>query len=157
VPDENEPQWLTKAEQAAWVALSGVMLKLPGVLDAQLQRDSGLTMFEYFVLSRLSMSPGHTLQMYELASIVMGSQSRLSNVAKRLEQRGLMRREPAPGNGRHINAILTDEGWKVVQEAAPGHAAAVRHYIFDALCPGHTDLVREIGERIVERADQHSA
>lgn len=157
VPDPNEPQWLSETEQAAWVALSGVMLRLPGVLDAQLQRDSGLTMFEYFVLSRLSMSAGHTRQMCDLASIVMGSQSRLSNVVKRLEQRGLVRRESTPGNGRHINAILTDEGLKVVQDAAPGHVAAVRHYIFDALGPGHAEVVREIGERIVERTDPQSS
>jgi DNA-binding MarR family transcriptional regulator len=156
VPDPNEPQWLTQTEQAAWVALTGVMLRLPGVLDAQLQRDSGLTMFEYFVLSRLSMSEGRTLQMCELASIVMGSQSRLSNVVKRLEQRGLVRREPDPGNGRYINAILTDDGWKVVQEAAPGHVAAVRHYIFDALDPGQAEAVREIGERIARRTGPHS-
>ncbi len=151
MPDPTEPQWLTETEQAAWVALSGVMLRLPGVLDAQLQRDSGLTMFEYFVLSRLSMSEGRALQMCELASIVMGSPSRLSNVVKRLEQRGLVRRESDPGNGRHINAILTEDGWTVVQDAAPGHVAAVRHFIFDALDPGQADAVREIGERIMGR------
>jgi DNA-binding MarR family transcriptional regulator len=157
VPDPTEPQWLTETEQAAWVALSGVMLRLPGVLDAQLQRDSGLTMFEYFVLSRLSMSPRHALQMCELASIVMGSPSRLSNVVKRLEHRGLVRRESDPGNGRHINAMLTEDGWKVVQDAAPGHVAAVRHYIFDALGPGQAEAVREIGGRIAARTDPQSS
>jgi DNA-binding MarR family transcriptional regulator len=153
VADEKEPRWLDKGEQAAWLALAGMMIKLPGALDAQLQRDSGLSLFEYFVLSNLSMSEGRTTRMSELAYLVNGSQSRLSNVVKRLEERGLVRREPSPENGRHINAILTDEGFEAVRQAAPGHVAAVRHYIFDALAPGQVAQLHQIGDRIVERAD----
>jgi len=150
---ETPPRWLDQTEQAAWLSLSGMMIRLPGVLDAQLQRDSGLSLFEYFVLSNLSMSEGRTNRMSELAYLTYGSQSRLSNVVKRLEERGLVRREPSPENGRHINAILTDEGFEVVRQAAPGHVAAVRHYIFDALEPGQTEQLHEIGDRIVERTD----
>ena len=153
---ETPPRWLDQAEQAAWLALSGMMIRLPGVLDAQLQRDSGVTLFEYFVLSNLSMSPGRTTRMSELAYLVNGSQSRLSNVVKRLEERGLVRREPSPENGRHINAILTDDGFEVVRQAAPGHVAAVRHYIFDALSPEETEQLHRIGDRIVERTDPPS-
>lgn len=156
MPDENEPQWLSAAEEAAWLALAAIMIKLPGALDAQMQRDSALTLFEYFVLSNLSMRPGRTAQMCDLALVVNGSQSRLSNVVKRLEQRELVRRESLPGTGRHTNAILTDEGWKVVQAAAPGHVAAVRHYVFDALGPDQVDLVREIAGRILHRTDPNS-
>jgi DNA-binding MarR family transcriptional regulator len=153
---ETEPRWLNRAEQAAWLSLTGMMIRLPGVLDAQLQRDSGLTLFEYFVISNLSMAPDRTSRMSELAYLVNGSQSRLSNVVKRLEERGLVRREPSPENGRHINAILTDEGFEVVRQAAPGHVAAVRHYIFDALEPGQAEQLHDIGDRIVERTDPPS-
>jgi DNA-binding MarR family transcriptional regulator len=152
----TEPQWLSQDEQAAWLSLSGLMLKLPGAFEAQLQRDSGLSLFEYFVLSNLSMHPERTQRMSELAFVVNGSLSRLSNVVKRLEQRGLVRREPSPDNGRHVNAILTDEGWQVVVAAAPGHVAAVRHLVFDALAPGQADQLRDIGDRIVRRADPQS-
>jgi DNA-binding MarR family transcriptional regulator len=153
VPDENEPRWLDQGEQAAWLALAGMMLRLPGALDAQLQRDSSLTLFEYFVLSSLSMTEGRTIRMSELAYLVNGSQSRLSNVVKRLEERGLVRREPSPENGRHINAILTDEGLEAVRRAAPGHVAAVRHFVFDVLAPGQAEQLHQIGDRVVERID----
>jgi DNA-binding MarR family transcriptional regulator len=156
VPDEKEPRWLDKCEQAAWLSLAGMMIRLPGALDAQLQRDSGLSLFEYFVLSNLSMSDRRTARMSELAYVVNGSQSRLSNVVKRLEERGLVRREPSPENGRHINAILTDEGFEVVLQAAPGHVAAVRHFVFDALAPEQTAQLHEIGDRILERSDPTS-
>jgi DNA-binding MarR family transcriptional regulator len=153
VPDENEPRWLDQGEQAAWLALVGMMIRLPGALDAQLQRDNSLTLFEYFVLSSLSMAEERTTRMSELAYLVNGSQSRLSNVVKRLEERGLVRREPSPENGRHINAILTDDGFEVVRQAAPGHVAAVRHFVFDALAPGQAEQLHQIGDRVVERID----
>jgi DNA-binding MarR family transcriptional regulator len=154
VPEESEePRWLDKTEQAAWLSLAGLMIRLPGALDAQLQRDSKLTLFEYFVLSSLSMSEGRASRMSQLAYLVNGSQSRLSNVVKRLQERGLVDRQPAPGNGRYINAILTDEGLEVVRRAAPGHVAAVRQFVFDALTPGQTEQLHEIGDRIVDRTD----
>src|SRR4051794_7924114 len=102
----EKTRWLTPREQDAWIALSGVMIKLPSALDTQLQRNSGLTMFEYFVLSALSMAKDRTMQMGELAAFVSGSQSRLSNVVKRLEQRNAVRREPCPTNARYTHAIL---------------------------------------------------
>ena len=46
-----------REETDAWTAMVSLMLLLPGRLEAQLQRDSGLTLFEYLVLSSLSMAP----------------------------------------------------------------------------------------------------
>jgi DNA-binding MarR family transcriptional regulator len=153
VPKTEEPPWLSTTEQELWVALAGVLVKLPGVLDAQLQRDSGLSLFEYFVLSSLSQSENHTVRMSSLASLVNGSLSRLSNVAKRLEQRGWMRREPAPDNGRYTNAVLTDSGWELVQAAAPGHIRAVRHFVLDALTTEQSCAVADVSKTIMERID----
>src|ERR1700760_3125722 len=96
----TEPRWLSGPEQEAWKAVSALMLQLPGPLDAQLQQDSGLTLFEYLVLFSLSMAPDRTSRMSELARLANGSQSRLSNVAKRLEERGWLIRQPDPGGGR---------------------------------------------------------
>jgi DNA-binding MarR family transcriptional regulator len=151
MPDLEEPPWLSTTEQELWVALAGVLIKLPGVLDAQLQRDSGLNLFEYFVLSSLSQAEDRTMRMSSLASLVNGSLSRLSNVVKRLEQRGWVRREPAPDNGRHTNAVLTDTGWQLVQAAAPGHVRAVRHFVLDALTPAQSCAVADVSRTIMER------
>jgi DNA-binding MarR family transcriptional regulator len=141
-------RWLTPAEQEAWIALVGVVVKLPTALDGQLLRDSGLSNFEYFVLSGLSHQPDRTLRMSELAVFTNGSLSRLSHVVKRLEARGWVRREPCPENGRFIHAILTDTGWEKVVEAAPGHVAAVRRFVFDALTPEQVEQLRDIGRSI---------
>jgi DNA-binding MarR family transcriptional regulator len=142
------PRWLSDDEQRAWIAVANLIVQLPGALDAQLQRDSGINLFEYMVLSRLSMTPDRTSRMSDLAEPTGGSLSRLSNVIKRLEQRGFVRREPDPGDGRYTNAILTEPGWEKVVAAAPGHVAAVRHLVLDPLGPAQIAALGEIGEQL---------
>lgn len=149
----DEPRWLSGDERDAWIALSWLMLRLPGAFDAQLQRDSGISFFEYTVLGGLSMAPGRKMRMSDLAQFVNGSLSRLSNVVKRLEQRGWVFREPCAGNGRYVEATLTDDGFAVVEQAAPGHVAAVRQYVFDALGPGQAAELQAIGCRIARQVD----
>jgi DNA-binding MarR family transcriptional regulator len=127
--------WLSPDEQAAWRQLVALLFRLPGALDAQLQRDAGISSFEYLVLSGLSEAENHTLRMSDLAAMASGSLSRLSHVVSRLEKRGWVRREACPGDGRFVNAVLTDEGMAKVIETAPGHVAAVRRFVVDALPP----------------------
>jgi DNA-binding MarR family transcriptional regulator len=126
-------EWLTDEQQAAWRPFIALLLRLPAALDAQLQRDAGITNFDYLVLSGLSESPNRTLRMSELAAIANSSLSRLSHVVSRLEARGWVRREPCPGDGRFINAVLTDDGWQKVLATAPGHVNAVRDLLIAPL------------------------
>ncbi len=148
---EPEPQWLTEEERDAWIPLVGMLIKLPAALDAQLQRDAGLSHFEYMVLSRLSEAARHTLRMSDLAILANGSLSRLSHVVTRLERRGWVRRESCPGDGRYTNAVLTDDGWTQVVAAAPGHVTAVRQLVVDALSPEQVGQLRDIAEQVMGR------
>src|SRR4051812_47464154 len=129
------------------------MIKLPGAFDAQLQRDSGISYFEYMVLSGLSMSPGRRMRMSDLAQFANGSLSRLSNVVKRLEQRGWISRSPCHENGRYIEATLTADGWAVVRQAAPGHVETVRRYVFDALSANQVAELRDIGRQVAAQVN----
>jgi DNA-binding MarR family transcriptional regulator len=126
-------EWLSDEEQAAWRPFVALLLRLPAVLDAELQKDAGITQFDYLVLSGLSEAPGRTLRMSELAATASSSLSRLSHVVSRLEAKGWVRREPCPGDGRFINAVLTEEGWGKVEATAPGHVAAVRELLVSTL------------------------
>jgi MarR family protein len=77
------------------------------LLDAQLQRDAGLTFFDYMVLALLSGQPGWTMRVSALAAAISASLSRLSHVASRLEARGYFTRQRCPGPGRATSATLT--------------------------------------------------
>lgn len=148
-----EPRWLDADERQTWLALVGLLVKLPAALEAQLQRDSGISHFEYQVLAVLSETPEHTLRMSELAELAEGSLPRLSQVVGRLEKRGWMRRTPDPADGRYTLAILSDEGLAKVIEAAPGHVEAVRTLVFDPLTKANARQLREIGRRIMRAID----
>jgi DNA-binding MarR family transcriptional regulator len=98
-----------------------MLIWLPTALDDQLQRDSGLSHFEYGILASLSEADGATLRMSELAIYANGSLSRLSRAVARLEGRKWVTRRPDPADGRFTLAVLTERGRAVLVEAAPGH------------------------------------
>jgi len=148
-----EARWLTSEERASWLALAAMMIKLPCALDAQLQRDAGVSHFEYQVLAALSEAPERSLRMSDLAVLANGSLSRLSHVVNRLEKRGWVRRSPDPADGRFTLAILTDAGWDKVVETAPGHVEAVRSFVFDALSEEQAKQLNRIGYKIIKAID----
>ena len=123
------------------------------IIDQQLRRDSDLALVEYQVLAMLSNAPDRTMRMSSLAEVTNASLSRLSHLFKRLEGRGLVRREPDPTDGRFTNAILTEKGYQALAEAAPGHVAHVRSLVIDVLSP---EQLRRLGidaDRIMSRID----
>lgn len=150
---EVEPHWLDHSEMEAWLPVAGLIIRLPAALDAQLQRDAGMSHFEFAVLARLSEAPGRTLRMSTLATFAHGSLSRLSHVTKRLESKGWVYREPCPDDGRYTNAVLTDEGFAKLAEAAPGHVEIVRSLVVDALSDEQLRHVAEVARVVLDRID----
>ena len=149
-------RWLSGPEEATWRALATVLVKLPWALECQLQQDAGLSFIEYHVLARLSEDPEHTLRMSELAMLTNASLSRLSHLVKRLESRGLVRREADPVDGRFTNAILTKAGYKLLVESAPGHVARVRSLVIDPLSSAELRQLRDASERLIARIEASS-
>ncbi len=152
-----ETPWLDDEEQHAWRRLAAVMLKLPSELEQQLQRDAGLSHFEYWVMALLSEADGRRLRLSHLAAQANASLSRLSHVVTRLERRGWVTRAPCPDDARATLAVLTDAGDAEVVAAAPGHVRTVRRLVFDALDREDVhDLARVCGA-IARRLDKPPA
>ena len=144
----EEPRWLAVDEHQTWLELIGVLTWLPDAIDAQLQRDAGLSHFEYQVMAMLSMSPQRTRRMSEVAALANGSLTRLSRTVDRLDRRGWVVRRPDPEDGRATLAVLTDAGWEKVVATAPGHVAEVRRLVFDPLTRTQVRQLHEIAARI---------
>jgi DNA-binding MarR family transcriptional regulator len=149
----REPRWLDADEQQAFLALASVLIRLSAALDAQLQRDAGISHCEYAVMAGLSQAPGRTLRMSVLANLTEGSLPRISQVVGRLEKRGWVRRTPDPADGRYTLAILTEAGLATVVAAAPGHVTQVRRLIFDPLTKAQVRQLRAISRRIIRAID----
>ena len=152
-----DTRWLNQEELAAWVRLIAVVELLPGVLDAQLRRDTGMSHFEYLTLAMLSEAPRQTLRMTALAAQTNATLPRLSHVVTRLEQRGLVARFPCPEDARATNVRLTSAGRSTVRAAAPGHVGTVREHVLDALSPQQVRQLRGITDAILQRLDPAGA
>jgi DNA-binding MarR family transcriptional regulator len=113
------------------------------VLDAQLnrelERDSGLSEPDYDVLSNLSEQPGRRMRARELGARLQWSSSRLTHHIKRMERRGLVRREECADDARGADVELTDAGLASIESAAPAHVASVRRHFIDHLAPPVVD------------------
>jgi DNA-binding MarR family transcriptional regulator len=144
----EEPRWLSAEEQQTWFALMAVLTWLPDALDAQLQRDAGISHFEYQVMAMLSMSPGRTRRMSDVAALANGSLTRLSRTVDRLDKRGWVTRRPDPDDGRATLAVLTDAGWDKIVATAPGHVTEVRRLVVDPLTTAQLRDLHEIADRI---------
>jgi DNA-binding MarR family transcriptional regulator len=149
-------RWLTGEEEATWRLLVQVMVKLPWALECQLQRDASLSFIEYHVLARLSEGRVRTLRMSELAMLTNASLSRLSHLVKRLESRGLVRREVDPTDGRFTNAVLTKAGHELLVDSAPGHVTRVRSLVIDGLSSSELQQLHDASKRLLGRIDASS-
>jgi len=145
----DEPKWLSAAELRTWRAIHAATVVLPVALDAQLQRDAQISYLEYYVLAGLSEDADRTLRLSDLAILTGAELSRISHLIVRLEKRGLVLRRPDPDDGRYTNAVLTEQGWEKVKQAAPGHVATVRKLLFADLTGQDLRELERTADRIV--------
>jgi|ERR1700676_4871774 DNA-binding MarR family transcriptional regulator len=146
-------RWLDDDQESAWRAMATMMTRLRWALECQLERDADLSFIEYHTLARLSEDPDHTLRMSDLAVVTDASLSRLSHLVKRLEVRGLIRRQADLKDGRFTNAILTDAGYAKLVASAPAHVEAVRSLLIDELSAAELAQLREVCQRVVLRIE----
>jgi DNA-binding MarR family transcriptional regulator len=147
--DGVEDRWLTPAEMRAWLSYVATSSLLEAELDRQLQRDSGMPHAYYQILAILSDAPNRTLRMSDLAALTQSSQSRLSHAVNRLESNGWIRRSQCAHDRRGTLATLTDQGYAVLEVAAPGHVRTVRRYLFDRLTSEQVDQLADILETVL--------
>lgn len=139
---------LSRDELEIWASVATLLERLPTALDAQLQRDSGLTHFEHGILFALHSAPARSLRLSVLAAYASCTLSRLSRAISRLESKGWVRREIDPTDGRFTLGVLTDAGEEKVAESTPGHQALVRRLVFDALTDAQARQLGTISQKV---------
>ncbi|MFD9701842.1 MarR family winged helix-turn-helix transcriptional regulator [Lentzea sp. NPDC059081] len=152
-PAATQQRWLTADQLAVWRGFMRLVQRLPAALESQLQQDSQLSFIEYYVLANLSEEPGRRRRLSELADLTNLELSRLSHLVGRLEKRGFAYREPDPGNGRYTLAVLTDEGYAHLAEAAPGHVSRVLALFVDTLDADELRTLQRISEKVLARVE----
>ncbi|WNV76681.1 MarR family winged helix-turn-helix transcriptional regulator [Geodermatophilus sp. DSM 44513] len=147
--DAGWPRWLDADEQRAWRAWLYSNQLLADRLDRELTHGTGISHAYYEILVALSETEGRMMRMSELADRCLSSRSRLSHAVARLEERGWVRRQVCPEDGRGQLAVLTDDGFAALEAAAPVHVESVRRHLFDQLTPEQVAAMRDLGETLL--------
>ncbi len=98
-------------------------------LDTALDAEHRISVTEFDVLITVDNAPDRRLRMTDLARATLLSSGGLTRLAGRLETRGLIRREPDPGDGRAFRATLTEDGAELLAQARLTHDAVLQRMI----------------------------
>jgi DNA-binding MarR family transcriptional regulator len=131
-----EPRWLDDRQSRAWLGYRRMRL----LLDAQISHD---------VLSALTARQDRRWRLQELADRMLWSKSRLSRHISRMEERGLVSREECATDGRGAVIVLSEGGWRAIQEAAPPHVESVRRHLIDLLTDEQLDALGDISDIVL--------
>jgi DNA-binding MarR family transcriptional regulator len=146
---EPETPWLTDAQQRSWRAFLGGVTVLMDRLDRDLRSEHGLSFSEYEILVRLSEAPNSTMRMAELADQVSLSRSRLTHTVTRMEADGLLRRERCDEDGRGVQAVLTERGMRLLEQAADTHVRGVQAHLIAHASDRELGIIGAVMERVV--------
>jgi len=140
--------WLDGDEQRAWLAYIRVQLRLAYEMNRQLLTDSGMSLPDYDVLTALSVADQGRMQISVLAAQIGWERSRVSHHVRRMSTRGLVTCGLSTADRRVTEVTLTAHGWRVLEEAAPGHVDLVRRLFFDGLPEGLAGPLSEALESV---------
>ncbi|MGE7432893.1 MarR family winged helix-turn-helix transcriptional regulator [Kitasatospora sp. NPDC001175] len=147
----DEPRWLDEQEMAAWRGFVVASNLIERRLEQQLKENAGLSHTQYEILVQLSAVPDGSLRMTDLADRLVTSKSGLTYQVTQMEKAGMVRRRSCASDVRGVFAELTEEGWRVLREAAPGHVATVREVLIDVLS---REQLAMLGESLGEVSDR---
>lgn len=141
--------WLTPAQQRTWRAYLRMQAELQNRLNRQLQVEHGISLADYEVMVHLGATPGSRMRPFELEAKMQWEQSRLAHQLARMQRRGLVERASCPTDRRGAYVVLTEAGRGALDEAAPGHATAVKRLLFGNLSEAQVEELEVICDRVL--------
>lgn len=145
---------LTDRQQIAWERYQRMRARLAGRLGRELARETGLSEADFEILNHLSESPDAPVRALALRCGLEWEKSRLSHQLRRMEQRGLVTREPCVEDNRGFVVRVTAEGRRLAEAGRRVHEDAVRRYVCDALTPEQLDALGEIATAVLAGLDE---
>lgn len=142
-------RWLTAAQERAWRRYRRMRTLLDLQIARDLNRDSGLSEADYDVLSTLSEKSQDRWRARDLAAQLLWSTSRLAHHVARMEERGLVARQPYPDDARGALISLTGHGRATLRKAAPPHVASVRRHVIDLLTADEVAALDTIAGKVI--------
>ncbi|MFI6576331.1 MarR family winged helix-turn-helix transcriptional regulator [Nocardiopsis sp. NPDC050513] len=143
----------TAEELRIWRGFVETTEALRSELAARLQKEASLSASDYPVLLALSEAPLRRMRSSDLAAGIGWERSRLSHHLRRMEQRGLIRREECATDSRGAEVVLTPDGATAFRGATVPHLRAIRELFVDALTPEQLAAAGGIAAALRARLD----
>ncbi|HWV84695.1 MAG TPA: MarR family transcriptional regulator [Capillimicrobium sp.] len=143
---------LSPRELRAWRGLLRVHAKLVKALDAELEREHGLSLTTYEVLLYLNDADEGRLRMHDLAASVLLSRSGLTRLVDRLERDGFVERQACDSDARGSFAVITAAGREKLAAARATHLDGVRRHFLSHLDDARQDLLGDTWEQVLDGA-----
>jgi DNA-binding MarR family transcriptional regulator len=153
----DEVGWLDEREERAWRALQFMQMRLEAALARQLAAGTGLSYADYVVLVALTDAPGGRLRQFEVGATLGWEKSRLSHHIGRMVERGLVKKEPCGSDRRGAFVVVTQQGRKEIEAAAPGHVRTVRQLFVDQVTPEELEVIGRAAEKVAAALDETGA
>jgi DNA-binding MarR family transcriptional regulator len=147
----SEPEGLDAEQLAAYFALMEVSSLLRHAVERQLREEGGLSYVQFEILARLADTPSGRQRMTDLADGVVYSRSGLTYQAGRLEEAGLIAREPSDDDERSTTVAITAAGRELVARVMPGHVRIARRMLLDPLDREDIAALTEVLGRVRDR------
>jgi len=124
--------------------------------DRQLA-DLDITTGEWSVLTELARIPDHeALTPSQLAAAANVAPSSMTHRLDRMVQRGLISREPDPGNRTRVLVRMSDAGWALYASAIR-ESNVIETDLMAGLNPGEVDELASLLERLIAGLDETDA
>ncbi|UVO11113.1 MarR family winged helix-turn-helix transcriptional regulator [Mycobacterium sp. SVM_VP21] len=117
---------LDEIEQRCWQVFLESSTLLLSMVNRRLLAQHSLSLFDFLVLDALARSADGSARMGDLAHALVLAPSRLTELMRRLESQGWVRRSRSRADGRGVIATITREGRAMVRPAARTYAQSVR-------------------------------
>ncbi len=112
---------------------------------------------DYEILAVLSRHPTGHMPAQELGTLVQWEKSRLSHQIRRMQEQGLIVREPNPADGRSAMICLLPAGRQAIEDAAPQHVQNVRRHFIDLFTPAELDTFAALNKRVARHLAEESS
>lgn len=130
-PASGDPDQRCSTEELldAWTGIARGFTHVNRILARHVEQETGLAPADFFVLSRLRRSIDPAVPLSKLGRELAFSSGGFTKVADRLQQAGLIARQPSPSDRRVTNAVLTPAGRATADRALAVYCAALRDLV----------------------------
>lgn len=144
---------LSKAHNLAWRKFLTAHVLLIEQIERDLSQADLPPLSWYDVLFALSEAPEHKLRLHELAQAVLLTRSNLTRLVDRLEVAGLIQREQCSSDRRGAFAVITDEGYKMLDRMWAVYSQGIKQYFAHHIDTAEVKFLIKILDRMTNPTD----